>query len=42
MPFTADPDEGRRIHALDRAPGDLLLMRFTGEPQHLALSLIHI
>lgn len=26
-----------RVAIADRAPGDLLLMRFTGEPQHLAI-----
>lgn len=25
------------VHVTDRQPGDLLLMRFAGEPQHLAL-----
>jgi len=27
----------QRASASDRLPGDLLLMRFTGEPQHLAI-----
>jgi NlpC/P60 family putative phage cell wall peptidase len=33
----AQPDLVRVADIADRQPGDLLLLRFTGEPQHLAI-----